>query len=394
MQNMQNMTAAEKLQYRLSIVRDAQAWKKPDKMPINGNMFNWMFLDAGYSVNEAYRDYEKIDDALVKFVTNYGVDHINQLHTGFRNCFQLCDALGGSTVYTSTSDNMNAVPIHPFEDSDYDELIHNTNHALWKTALPKLFPRVNDMTPQEFAQAAKSLQDYLNARNYSETKLKEQYGIIVDAIPFIWPGTEPLFNNYRGIRGFSMDMRRHKDKIKEWCAQFDESSWTSFKSQMDAQGEGFLPDQPYDACICMLANSVINRKQFEEFYVPVFKRVLDYCQEHGKQVFFYAEGAWKQFGDFFNEYPKGVVSVMVEQDDIYELRKLFPNIALYGGLQTDTMGKTGAKDEAVAMAHRAIDELGSEGGLVLMPNKMVSYATDMNSENLKAVCDFVNSYEL
>lgn len=50
MQDMNKMSPAEKLEYRLSIVRDAQAWKKPDKMPINGNMFNWMFLDAGYSV--------------------------------------------------------------------------------------------------------------------------------------------------------------------------------------------------------------------------------------------------------------------------------------------------------------------------------------------------------
>ena len=393
MQDMSKMTPAEKLSYRLSIVRDAQAWKKPDKMPINGNMFNWMFLDAGYTVNEAYQDYQKIDDSLVKFVTKYGVDHINQLHTGFRNFFQLCDAVGGSPVYTSTSDTMNAVPVHPMDENDYDALIENQNAFFWTKGLATLYPKALDMTPEEFAKAAKSLQDYNEARAYSENKLKNEHGIIVDAVPFIWPGTEPLVNNYRGLRGFSMDMRRHKDKIKEWCEAFFEASWASFKTAMDAQGEGFVADQPYDACICMLANSVINRKQFEEFYIPVFKKALDYCQEHGKQCFFYAEGAWAYVGEFFNEYPKGVVSVMVEQDDPYVLREKFPNIALYGGLFVDVIGKPGAVQESVDMAKRAIDELGSDGGLVLMPNKMVSYANDMNSENLKAVCDFVNSYE-
>ena len=122
--------------------------------------------------------------------------------------------------------------------------------------------------------------------------------------------------------------------------------------------------------------------------------MLDYCADHGKQAFIYAEGSWERFGDFFNQYPKGVCSIMVEQDNPFVLREKFPNICLYGGLDVNLMGREGQQDACIAMAKNAIDQLGKDGGLVLMPNKMVSYPYDMNRENLKAVCDFVLHYEI
>lgn len=51
-----------------------------------------------------------------------------------------------------------------------------------------------------------------------------------------------------------------------------------------------------------------------------------------------------------------------------------------------------APETCVNYARRVIDDLGTDGGLVLMPNKMVSYPYDMNSDNLKAVAEFVSEY--
>ena len=395
MQDTSKMTPRDLMYYRIKLVRDAQNWVKPDRMPINANMFNWMFLDAGYTVNNAYRDYAAIDDSLVKFVTKYKVDHINQLHTGFRNIFQMCDALGGSSVYTSEVDaNMNALPVNVIEPEEYDELTHDYTRTIWKKVLPRLFPKVEDMTPKEFAEASRSLKAYNDARAYSEGKLQNEYGIIVDAVPCLCPGFEALFNYWRGIKGLSIDLRRHKNKVSEYCAWEDEANTAAVLSALEAKGDGPDPEQPYDVCLVMLGNSIVNRKQFDQYYAQSFGKVLDYCRDHGKQAFVYAEGSWERFGDFFNSYPKGVCSIMVEQDDPYVLREKYPNVCLFGGLDVNLMGKVGAQDACVAMAKRAIDELGRDGGLILMPNKMVSYAYDMNSENLRAVCDFVTSYQL
>ena len=395
MQDTSKMTPKELMNYRIQLVRDAQAFQKPDRIAINANMFNWMFLDAGYTVAKAYRDYKAIDDSLVKFVEKYKVDSINQLHTGFRNIFQLCDALGGSTVYSSEEDvNMNAISEDVIHADEYEELTNDFTKTMWTKALPRLFPKVKEMTPKEFAEASRSLQDYLDARNYSETKLQEKYGIIVDAVPCLSPGFESLFNFFRGIKCLSLDLRRHKDQVAEYCRVRDELLVGSTLQALKEKGDGWDMSQPYDVCLVMLGNSIVNRKQFDQYYAAPFEKVLDYCAEHNKQAFIYAEGSWERFGDFFNKYPKGVCNMMVEQDDPYVLREKFPNLCLYGGLDVNLMGKEGAQDECVAMAKKAIDELGRDGGLILMPNKMVSYPFDMNSDNLKAVCDFVTTYEI
>lgn len=83
--------------------------------------------------------------------------------------------------------------------------------------------------------------------------------------------------------------------------------------------------------------------------------------------------------------------MMVESDDPYEIRKKYPNIAIYGGLDVNILGK-GTKQECIDMAKRAIDELGCDGGLILAPNKMMAFPNDCNPENLKAVCEFVQEY--
>lgn len=113
-------------------------------------------------------------------------------------------------------------------------------------------------------------------------------------------------------------------------------------------------------------------------------------------MFGIVEGEWAfhaGIGDFLNEYPKGTLMVLVESDDPFELRRKLPNIGIFGGLNTDIMGN-GTPEECVAMAKKAIDELGTEGGLYLAPNKMTSYRYDMTSANLKAVADFVSAYEI
>lgn len=395
MQDTSKMTPDELRNYRIQLFRDAQNFRKPDRMPINANMFNWMFFDAGYSANKAYRDYNLIDDALVKFVTKYKVDAINQLHTGFRNIFQICDSLGGSTVYTSEEDtNMNAVSEELFKAEEYDEIIEDLQKATWTKAIPRLYPKVKEMSLQEFAEASKSLKAYLDARAYSEGKLMHEYGIVVDGVKSCSSGPDKLFNFWRGIKGFSMDLRRHKDKIQAFADKYDPAVTEAAIANMAAAGEGPDMTKPYDVVLVLLSNAVMNRKQFDQYHVPMFTKVLDYCRDHGKHAFVYAEGSWERFGDFFNSYPRGTLSIMVEQDDPYVLREKYPNIALYGGLDVSLMGREGAKEECIAMAKRAIDELGRDGGLVLMPNKMVSYPYDMNGENLKAVCDFIQEYEL
>lgn len=64
-----------------------------------------------------------------------------------------------------------------------------------------------------------------------------------------------------------------------------------------------------------------------------------------------------------------------------------------GGMTTDLLSN-GTQEECVSYARRLCDELGKDGGFIFSENKMLSYRNDAKAENMKAVCDFVDSYRL
>lgn len=387
-------SAKEMLDFKVKILRDTQKWNKPQRIPFNANTFTWMFLDAGYSTAEAARDYDIIEKCVDRFVTNYKVDLIGSV--GFRNPFRLTDALGGSNAYTDKStEKLNVVDKEIFSADDYDKIKDNYHKALWEIALFNKFPAAKNFTPAQFAEASKELLFFSQARDRVSDKCRNIYGIPMPTRA-LKPGFiffEFLFNFYRGIKGMSMDIRRCPEKVKDVCMQLDETIVTPIVDNFKNDSDETDMDNPYDIVVPLLGHILLTVKQFEQFYVPSLKRILDVCQEKNKQAYVFAEGSWMRFGEFFNDYKKGVVNMMVELDDPYEIRKKYPNICISGGLKTDIMGK-GTPHQCVEMAKHAVNELGRDGGLILMPNKMVSFAYDMRSENLKAVTDFASEYYL
>lgn len=67
-------------------------------------------------------------------------------------------------------------------------------------------------------------------------------------------------------------------------------------------------------------------------------------------------------------------------------------MALCGGLTSLMMG-TASPEECVAHTKKLIDELGSDGGLVLSLNAMGCFPADTKAENLRAVSEFIRTYQ-
>ncbi len=386
------MSAKEKHSFRLKLFRDAQSWKKPERIPYNASMYTWMFLDAGYTTAQAARNYSIIEECMDRFIQKYEPDQLNAGSSGFRNTFLVMDSLGGVKEYNSETDsNLNAVIEDVLLPEDYDYVLQNGfNKTLWEKALFKKYPAAKEYAPQQFAKAAKTMQELNEARQRIEKTLTEKYGTVFDSVPRFYPGYEYFFKYLRGIKGCSIDLRRCPQKVFEVSNALDEKNLPSRIKALSAV-EGMDMNQPFDIMVSMLGQTILNRKQFDKIWVPPMDKLLGYCAENGKQVFIFAEGSWERFGDYFNEFAKGTVHMIVEQDDPFEIRKKYPNIGIIGGLSTDIMGH-GTPEQCISMAKKAVDELGAEGGLTLSPNKMISFAYDMNPENLLAVGKFVQEY--
>lgn len=379
---------------RMKAVRDAISWKKPSKTPLFSNVYNWAFFDAGYGLIEATSDYSKTIEAHRQFCKKYNVDLVSGPE--LRNPFRLVNSLGKNELYVSggeDTDNINVLATDLIEPDDYDEIAAgNFQKVLWERCLPKRFPGIVEMSAEEIADASKKLIEYNNTKKELTKVIRDEFGMLQFTNQlFFTTMFEQLFSKYRPIRSISMDLRRCPHKVEAAC-----ETWTTplMNKAIELINDGTKgPNMNYTSELfsTITGHTILSSQNFEKFYMKYWGPALKACEDNGKTFMFYSEGDWARFGDYFNEYKKGTVAMMVETDDIYQVRKAYPNICLIGGLDVDVMGQ-GTPEQCVDMAKRAIDELGADGGLILQPNKMATYKRDMKAENLKAVADFVAEY--
>jgi hypothetical protein len=394
----------EKLTFkeRKQLFIDANTWNKPKRVLLNAYQMGWMYPDAGYTLDIGARDYHVSKVVMDTFMQKYKVDAIGTASCGFRYRFRFTDPLGQSGTYDKSDEKLkkghvNAIFSNLMGPEDYDALKENPAKVIWEKILFNAFPGAKDMTPEAFARAAQELQFLTQATKSVNDQIREKYGVLIpypDAVNFSC-FIDTLFNQYRGIKEIALDLKRCPEKVYEICEYMDEKNVQAAIAQINALPDGYGAGiaNYYDAYTMSLANTILSPKQQERLYIRPWKKFFDACQAKKKTVYCNIEGSFinDAIGEFFGGYDKGTLNITVEMDDPYAVRKKYPNISIFGGLDVNKLGK-GTPEECVAMAKRAIDELGMDGGLYLAPNKMVAFSYDMRSDTLKAVADFVSSY--
>ena len=147
----------------------------------------------------------------------------------------------------------------------------------------------------------------------------------------------------------------------------------------------------FDYDLTLLCHTILNNRQFEELLWPFMKETFDVLAEKKMTVRLFMEGSSKRFWDYFKDLPKGLIVMHPEADDVFEIRKELPNVAIMGGMPVQLLGN-GTKEECVDRVKCLFDELGKDGGFILSQDKMVSFRNDAKPENVKAVCEFVREY--
>ena len=214
-------------------------------------------------------------------------------------------------------------------------------------------------------------------------------GLISPKNGFASLGIEYLFSGLRGIRGISLDMRRVPDKVRAACNALDSISAEPVVQNLMHDVPG--PDTGYcfDMLVAILAHTILSKQQWEMFYWPPLKRIIDEVVAKDKTIQLFIEGSFIRFADYFKDYPKGHIAIQIESDDILEVRKAFPNCCVIGGMTSQLLSK-GTKEECIDRVKYLVDELGPKG-FILGQDKMMSYRVDANPENVLAVCEYVQN---
>jgi hypothetical protein len=377
------MDAKAALQERKELFNDCIAFRKPKRVPAISNVFSWKILDAGYKLTEAIMDYDIMEKLVCEFHERYQFDAY--LDLGSRNSIKPTSEMGVQYyVINDEMESINYIDRVLMEGNEYKEFAANPKAFYWKMFLRK-YP---DATKGQFASAIRKFMEFMSFNTRMVQKFTTEYGVFpvlnmqaVTMNPF-----ESIYQTYRGIKGMAIDLRKYGGDIKELLDVLYETELAPRMAAAMKSSDGVYVCDMYTA---LLGHSILNAKQFEEFYWPYLKKTLDAVIAAGKTIFIFSESDILRFAEYFQDMPKGTVVLHPELDDIFELRKKLPNICLAAGIKTGLLGH-GTKQDCIDYAKKLIDGLGD--GIIISQDKMISYRNDCKRENLLAVNEFIRDY--
>ncbi len=385
---------AEKLfNERIELINDAVRMKNiPERVPFISNDAFWKYYDLGYKLSETLFDYQKMEDAHIDFQNRYQFD----LHLGIsggRNPLTVTRSLGNFQY--NIDDKNNILFVHEqchFKEEDYDKFIANPAKTLWEEIIPRKYTYFkSDMkletlqnTLAEFFKNSKAMQK-TSGRLMSECGLPPLTAPQNGSISLAF---ECLYSFLRGMKALSGDLRRCPEKVLEFINVFH-NLYT--KPSIDKLTLSSPLNSGFSTMGSMLSHNVINNKQFEKFYWPHFKELTEKILEIDGTMFILSEGTTMHITEYLQDLPKGHFCIYVEMDDIFDRRKRFQNLCLWGGIPINLLSK-GTKQDCIDHVKKVIDEVGGNGGLLLATDKFASCPNDCNRENLLAISEFVRNY--
>jgi len=387
------MTNQELLQYRTKLIRDAANMNHPERTPIVSFFVTWKILDAGYKLSEALNNYDVMEKVLRHHQEEYNFDMLNDL--GIRNPYRFSQAMSSPTyVVDDEKESLAVNDIHVAEPSQVREIAANYMKFMFEKGMPAKYDWWGAET--DLAKVQGALMEMFGFMGFSgkiNKIMATEYGLPPRVAPNPLPqiSLENVLGFIFGIKGTSVLMRRDKEGLHQLLNTMNAMFYAPAIAGLQKCPEGQNPAFCYDSLLAMLAHNFLSPAQFEEFYLPELKPYLDTIQDKKMNILVFTEGNILRFKDYFKDYNKGVITLLPENDDIFEMHKELPNVALMGGMPCALLGHA-TKEECIARAKKVVDEIGKDGGLLFSQDKMGSYRNDATSENLKAVNDFVREY--
>jgi hypothetical protein len=195
---------------------------------------------------------------------------------------------------------------------------------------------------------------------------------------------DTLGDTLRGTSATMKDMYRRPDKVLEACDKLADLTIDS------------ILNSPTASQLCVVsyplhkgADGWMSQKQFETFYWPFLKKVMNAFISEGLIQRLFAEGSFNTRLDYVNEFPKGTVYWLFDQTDMFKAKaKLGSNCGISGNVPT-SLTVTGSPVDVKAYCTKLIHGCGQGGGFMLAAG---ATAENPKMENLKAMIESVNEH--
>jgi len=386
-------------QQRLRRYVTAMRNEKPDMVPLRPFVAEFTAKYAGYTIQEVTHDYEKAFAAARKCAADFDWDAIvpNMVYvwTGLVKAISLrYYACPGIELPPDTTFQY----LEPPEDGawmrpdEYDELIRDPTGYLYNVWLPRV---AADVSPGgepasyrnnlSFVRGGMAMMQYFGAFGAQIERIRRESGT-VSALAGILKGPfDIIADKLRGYKGLCTDLFRQPKKVEAAAEALAPHLLHVAAATADPERNVPVGFWMHRGCV-----PFVSREQFERYYWPSLKWVIEGLWEKGIQTLFYAEGDWDPNIDFFTELPEKSIVYHVDRGDVFEVhRKLGEKFCISGGIPNDLLA-LGTPDDVRQYCKKVIDGVARDGGYIMDAGAIMQ--DDTRPENLRAMTEATREY--
>lgn len=226
---------------------------------------------------------------------------------------------------------------------------------------------------------------YFQAFGGQVNRLRHECGTVSAIAGILKSPFDIIADKFRGYLGLTMDLFERPQKVLAAAEALMPHMLHVALATADPQKQVPITIWMHRGCV-----PFIRPEQFDRFYWPTLKPIIEEIWAHGHQTLFYAEGQWKYHWPRFRELPAGSIVYHCDRDDVFEAhRALGDQFAISGGIPNDLLS-FGTPQEVREFCKRVIDEVAAGGGYIMDASAIMQ--NDTSIENIVALTEFTRDY--
>lgn len=357
----------------------------PNVLSAGGAILNY----SGMTYPEIEHEPEKIEKALDNFFDKTWVDGSMIVLGAYPHSYK---ALSERCETFLAPDNVSLTHLQKdkMNEDEYPELIDNFDSFMSKTLLPRKYPELFSEGKEKAQIALKTVveEQIYNLVTGPFAKIdsitKTKYGVtgMFTGMMYVLHPLDILFDDFRGFKGTITDLRRRPKQVKEACDMLYEKKCNHFTNI----------SEPFPYAVAMPhIPAYLNAKQFCEYYFPYMQDMYTNIAKAQSKVVLSLQGRWMHILDCYLEFPKDSCVIMVDDDDVIEVKHTVGvNQIIGGGIKLQNI-RLSSFDENKDYAKKIIDSCAPGGGFIFTSDKSCTCTGDIN-QNLIDIFNFAHEY--
>jgi len=368
---------------RTQLFKDLFAGIKPQRVPLtNSSSVEFSIAHAGLNIAEVLWDLPKLEYVLDKACRDFISDTVPIGGIRIPSYYQI---LGSRPIVMSSSGFMQHPEVVGLLAEEYDEFISSPYNCIVEKIIPRLYTALDTEPDKKALTLAKAMKAYCD--DYAvlgdiRAKLIEKYGLaslssVTSEAPFDF-----VADFLRGFKGIIGDLRRYPGKVAAACeAILPYLIKKGSSPDINNPGFVFLPLHmaPY-----------LRPNDFEKFYWPTFKALVEAFVEAGKTVNLFVESDWMRYLPYLYELPENTV-MRFEFGEPGVVKKELGERHILSGFYPATLLQTGSKQQCLDQAKELLEILAPGGRYWFQLDKQILPCnnTEKVANNLQAVLQYV-----